>query len=89
MSMKSDQQNSTEAFLAMRRAIDDRLVAKGMPPSSFADSVLESGEVTQADIVELKEHMEKLLAVEGRRGIWWGIATNAAFFLLGYIASNY
>ena len=77
-----------EEFYDLRGAIDERLAEKGLPPSKFATSVLEASEITARDIEELKAHMEKLMAIEGRRNFWLGFATNAGFFLLGVIAAK-
>lgn len=88
MSLPASGLTPVEDFHELRRAVDDRLAAKGLPTSKFANSTLESAQIDADDIAELKEHMAKLMALEGRRNFWLGFATNSFFFVLGILAAK-
>lgn len=75
----------TDEFLTLRREADSRLVAQGLQPSVFHTSVLESSQITQRDIEELKAHMAELLRIERNRTLLYGAVTKGIFFVLGIL----
>ncbi len=90
MSMSaSDQQPENKqldrTFLELRPWVDQRLVAKGLQPSSPPKTRGEAQSMSIADVEGLKADIATLIRIEGRRSFWSGLAVNATFFVLGLI----
>lgn len=82
---QSDYKRSDQTFLGLRPWVDERLIAKGLQPSSPPKMRGEAPVVTIADVERLKADIATLIQIEGRRSFRSGLVVNAVFLVLGLL----